>query len=56
MKFFFYSVHSRNIVQLSHAKSSITKHMLLKACLKLKYVPDAFSKHDEKMANYSYAS
>lgn len=56
MKFFFYSAHSRNIVQLSHAKSSITKHMLLKACLKLKYVPDAVSKHDEKMSNFPYAS
>lgn len=56
MKFFSYSVHSRNILQLSHIKSPITKYMLLKACLKLKYVPDAFSKHDEKMSNFSCAS
>lgn len=30
--------------------------MLLKACFKFKYVPDAFSKHEGKMSNFSCAS
>lgn len=56
MNFFSYSVRDINILQLSHTKSSLTKHMPLKACLKLKYVPYAFSRHHENRSNLSCAS